>query len=134
MHALIAQSSHKLHWHQKLLNAYRFHRECASNQNDGFAQMVLNLKVDEPIILFDWKENLTLLLANVETGDMFWANSRKDASVLGVAVWQYHCKRNCGESVLQKSVVAYASGILDRTSLASDMLITKASERNVYGT
>ena len=120
LHELIAQAMHRLHWHKKLLNAYRFHRESAFRQNDGFLQLLSDLPHDAVVVLFDWKENLSLPLANVQTGDMFWANSRKEVSVLGFAVWQYKDK------VLQKTRVAYISDILDHTALISDLLIRKA--------
>ena len=121
LHELVGMALHRLKWHKKLLNAYRFHRETAFKQNDGFSQLLADLPFDSVVVLFDWKENLTLPLANVETGDMFWANSRKEVSVLGFAVWQY-----VGEApVLQKTMVAYISEILDHTSLISDVLIDK---------
>ena len=81
LHDLVGQASHRLQWHTKLLNAYRFHRECASNQKEWFDQMLANLPLDAAVIMYDLNEHLTLPLSNVETGDMFWANSRKEVSV-----------------------------------------------------
>ena len=125
LHDLVGQASHRLQWHKKLLNAYRFHRECASNQKDGFDQMLANLPLDAAVILFDWKDTLTLPLSNVETGDMFWANSRKDVSVLGLVVWQYHSQGPGQDPEIRRTMVAYVSEILDHTALMSNLRITK---------
>ena len=125
LHDLVGQASHRLQWHKKLLNAYRFHRECASNQKDGFDKLLANLPLDAAVIMFDWQQRLTLAFANVETGDMFWANSRKEVSVLGLVVWQYHSHSPGQDPEIRKTMVAYVSEILDHTALMSDLLITK---------
>ena len=86
LHILQAQISHKMRWELKVLESYAYHRDTASRQTESARKQIESLHAAEILLWFDFKQNVTMPLAQTETGDMWHGADRMEITVLGCCV------------------------------------------------
>ncbi len=94
-----------------MVGVYSFHRDSAEKQRLECERMRRELPVGSVLLWFDWMENISLPIANVQTGEMFWQGERMPLSVFGIIIFE----NVLGKGVAQKSVI-YTSQILNHDS------------------
>ncbi|CAK9018224.1 unnamed protein product [Durusdinium trenchii] len=104
----------------KVCRSYEFHSESAERQNEACKQQIATLKEKEILLWLDWKQNLTLPLAAVQTNEQFWAHSRKEVSCLGCVAY---VGRTGAEP--KRICLVYLSEIIEHTCLAACLQIDK---------
>ena len=116
LHQKEAKHETELRWMKKVLAAYEFHRQCADRQRDEIQRQIKNLRSGDLLLWVDWKQNITLPLSQVSTGDMYWATSRMETSLLGAIAYI-----GSEDGPPKKLGLLWISDVLDHTSLAASM-------------
>ena len=86
LHELIASILHSKKWRVKVLSTYTWHRRSAGRQKVAFVAERDNLEPGHVLIVLDWKENLSLPMAVIETSSMYWTSVRVQVSCFGGVV------------------------------------------------
>jgi len=115
LHRIGAEVTSELVWHVNLLEAYSWHRLTKDRQNNSFVAERSDLAAGHLLIVIDWKENITLPQAHVETGGMFWTSERMPVACFGAAIYE----RTTDDSPVEVSYCV----VLDHTCVASGVML-----------
>ena len=83
-----------------------------------------NLRPNSLLLWFDFMQNMTLPIANVELGDMFYGTDRMGATVFGVVL----AHRGPGDAEPRTKNLIILTDVIDHGSLCASLLLehTKA--------
>ena len=87
----------------------------------------IGLAVGHVWLWFDWMQNLTTPIANVETGSMFYGQARMEVYIFGCLVYQ----RFSADSDVQVKHYVFISPIIEHTALFSDLMLDIVKERSL---
>ena len=116
LHEKEAKYEHELRWLSQLVGAYQFHKKTAAMQADEARKQISELRKGEAVIWADWKQNLTLPICHMETGDQFWAQARAECSLLGICLY---IGQESGPP--RKKSILFVSDIIEHTALAAGL-------------
>ena len=116
LHAVEAAAALKLQRVSKLLDGYLFHRSANEHQKPVLLKLMEQPEPGHVALLSDWKELFTLPVRATQTGEEFYANSRKEISIWGSVIADR--KSDDSAEVLLTHVLILSS-ILDHTSVRS---------------
>lgn len=88
-------------------------------------QEPIDLAVGHVLLWFDWMQNLTTPMANVETGSMFYGQTRMEMYIFGCL--EYH--RLSTDSDVQVKHDVFISPIIEHIALFSDVMLDIVKER-----
>ena len=104
---------------EQIVRDVRLNPRSAARMTDMMWKQRTAPAVGEVIIRYDWKQNLTTPMANVETADMFYGTARMEMSVFGALVIQSHD----GDLGVTVSHLVLVSPIIDHTALFSGVML-----------
>ena len=85
----------------------------------------IDLAVGNVLLWFDWMQNLTTPMANVETGSMFYGQARMEMSFFDCLAYQSFS----ADSDVQVKHYVFISPIIEHTALFSDVVLNIVKER-----
>ncbi|CAJ1447063.1 unnamed protein product [Effrenium voratum] len=122
LHELEAKVSHQMAWELKVAKSYEWHSLVAQRQAQSVQRDLEALSEEQVLLWSDYKQNLSLPQANVQTGDMFYGTSRMELTCWGCLLFQ----RKGG--VLNKKHIVILSSIIEHSSLVSNLLCLEAAK------
>ena len=126
LHLKEADAGVKLRDMSKLLDAYLFHRAANEFQKPILARLLEHPAAGTVTILSDFKEQVTLPLRAVKTGEEFYAGARREISIFGSVVAERSSDED--DSVLWTRVLI-VSDILDHTCARASQCIEMALQQ-----
>ena len=114
---------HQLKWLCQLVEAYQFHKKTATAQNECVRNEIATLSPHSILIWLDFKQNYTLPATFRETGDQFWASSRKEVTCLGFVLF---AGRRDGS--IAKYGIVHLSEITEHSCLVACLGLDKIKE------
>ena len=110
---------YELQWLCKLVAAYQFHRVSSNLQSDACSAHIDALGPGEAILWCDWKQNLSIPMTHVQTGDQYWATARAEVSCFGAVLF-------LGQEAERprKINVLLLSDIIEHTALAASQQLS----------
>lgn len=126
LHAKEAEACLKLQSMGKLVDSYIFHRSANEFQKPILTELLGQPPPQSVVVLSDFKELVTLPIRAVQTGEEFYANSRKEISVFGAIISER--KSDADDAVLWTRVLVIAD-ILDHTSCRASQCIEQVLKK-----
>ena len=111
LHDMEAKVEHQLKWEISVADSYAWHKSTADRQTCAVFEERNNIQLQHGLVWLDFKQNITLPLATVQTSSMFYGPSRQELACMGVVLFD-----GTGGKVTQKNLL-FLSEIIDHTSL-----------------
>ena len=122
LHSLEARILHELRWELRVAESYVWHKQTAERQTSAVFQQRTKLPLRHCLIWTDWKQNLTIPLATVQTANMFYGPSRQEVSCIAFVIYE-----GAANGVRQRNVV-FLTEIIEHTSLASSIFFEETKK------
>lgn len=100
-----------------------FHRAANLHQRPQLDQLLQCPPIGHCVLLVDFKELLTLPIAQVETSEMFYATGRFEVSTFGGVLVEHSPRSTAEAPEVETRYILIFSSILDHTALKANQLI-----------
>lgn len=123
LHSLEAELEFSVKKLRKLLDSYLFHRAANLHQRPQLDRLLQCPPIGHCVLLVDFKELLTLPIAQVEISEMFYATWRFEVCTFGGVLVEHAPTSTADAPQVETRYIPVFSSILDHTALRANQLI-----------
>lgn len=122
LHTLEAKILHHTSWEIQVAKSYQWHRLISKRQRQAMQNDLATLTEKQALLWSDFKQNLSVPVAQTQTSTMFYGTSRMELTCWGCIVF-----RKKGGDTYTKNIVVLSS-IIEHSCLVSNLLYEEVSK------